>query len=131
MGRYILAPAAGQRQVTLIASGSEVEIALEAQALLARTDGIAAVVSMPCWELFAGAARPLPRRGPGARQLLRVAIEAAVPFGWDRWIGPDGGFVGMERLRRLRTPARTLYEHFKITPQAVVEKPSRPGSSVK
>src|SRR3546814_9247154 len=88
-----MAPADSERQVTLIASGSEVQIALEAQQLL-RAEGIsAAVVSMPSWELFEQ--QPPHYRdevlGPGT---LHIAIEAAAGFGWDRWIEPGGAFIG-------------------------------------
>src|SRR3546814_17660615 len=80
-GAYIMAPADSERQVTLIASGSEVQIALEAQKLL-RDEGISsAVVSMPSWELFEQ--QPAPYRdevlGPGT---LHIALEAAGPVGW-------------------------------------------------
>ena len=118
-GGYILAPAERERQVTLIASGSEVAIALEAQGLL-KDEGIAAaVVSLPCWELFD--AQPQHYRdevlGPGA---LHVAVEAAGAFGWDKWVEPGGGFIGM-RSFGASAPAKDLYRHFGITAEAVVE----------
>lgn len=119
-GAYILSPAKGERQATLIASGSEVELALKAQEMLA-TDGIAAaVVSIPCWELFAAQSQGYRDEvlGPDS---LRIAIEAALPFGWERWIGSDGGFVGMEGFGA-SAPAGDLFNHFKITAEAVVEK---------
>jgi len=118
-GAYILSPASREREATLIASGSEVAVALEAQARL-QADGIAtAVISMPCWELFAQQSEQYREEvlGPGS---LRVAIEAAVAMGWDRWIGPDGGFVGMTGYGA-SAPCQDLYEHFGITPDAVVE----------
>ncbi len=119
-GAYILSPAAEQRQVTLIASGSEVEVALEARKLLAEENIYAAVVSMPCWELFME--QPAHYRdevlGPG---LLRVAIEAAGWFGWHRWVGLDGTVVGLEGFGA-SGPAPELYQHFQITPKAVVER---------
>tara|TARA_R110002072_G_scaffold54057_6_gene142021 strand:- start:1116 stop:3128 length:2013 start_codon:yes stop_codon:yes gene_type:complete len=118
-GGYILRPAAGERQCTLLASGSEVEIAVAAQELLA-ADGIhAAVVSLPCWELFLE--QPGHYReevlGPG---LLRVAVEAGHWFGWHRWVGLDGAVVGMKGFGA-SGPADQLYEHFEITPDAVVK----------
>jgi transketolase len=118
-GAYILAPAERERQVTLLATGSEVQVAIEARRLLAEGGISAAVVSMPCWELFE--AQPAHYRdevlGPGT---LRIGIEAAAPFGWDRWIGPDGAFLGMRGFGA-SAPYKALYEHFGITPQAVVE----------
>jgi len=114
-----MAPADSERQVTLIASGSEVQIALEAQALL-RAEGIsAAVVSMPCWELFEQ--QPPHYRdevlGPGT---LHIAIEAAAPFGWERWIESGGGFIGM-RSFGASAPIKDLYKKFNITAEAVVD----------
>jgi transketolase len=118
-GAYILSPAEREREVTLIASGSEVAIALEAQTRL-QGDGIAtAVISMPCWELFARQSDHYRDEvlGPGS---LRVAIEAAASVGWERWIGPEGGFVGMTGFGA-SAPYQDLYAHFGITPAAVVE----------
>ncbi|MFQ5775890.1 MAG: transketolase [Kiloniellaceae bacterium] len=118
-GAYILASAGSAREVTLIATGSEVAVACEAQALLRREKIAAAVVSMPCWELFEMQAPHYREEvlGPGA---LRVAVEAAAPLGWDRWIGPEGAFVGMRGFGA-SAPYKDLYRHFHITPQAVVE----------
>jgi transketolase len=118
-GAYILAPADSQRQVTLIASGSEVQIAMEAQQLL-RGEGIsAAVVSMPSWELFEQ--QPPHYRdevlGPGT---LHIAIEAAGPFGWDRWIEAGGTFIGLRGFGA-SAPAKELFEKFGISAKAVVE----------
>jgi len=118
-GAYILSPAAREREATLVASGSEVSVALEAQKRL-QADGIAtAVISMPCWELFAQQSDHYRDEvlGPGS---LRVAIEAAIPMGWEQWIGPDGGFVGMTGFGA-SAPHQDLYTHFGITPDAVVE----------
>ncbi len=118
-GAYILMPASSKRQVTLIASGSEIEVALGARERL-EAEGIAtAVVSMPCWELFLE--QPPHYRdevlGPG---VLHVAVEAAVPFGWERWVGLDGGTVGIPGFGA-SAPGGALYEHFGITAEAVVE----------
>jgi transketolase len=85
---------------------------MEARALLAR-DGIeAAVVSMPCWELFA--AQPVAYREAVLGPAPRVAVEAAVRFGWERWVGENGTGVGMEGFGA-SAPAAQLYEHFGIT----------------
>ncbi|HYB09768.1 MAG TPA: transketolase [Alphaproteobacteria bacterium] len=117
-GAYILAPASLKRQVTLLATGSEVEIALAARAKLESGGTGAAVVSMPCWELFDR--QPADYReevlGKGT---LRIAIEAGAGFGWERYLGPDGIFVGMHGFGA-SGPYPALYEHFKITAEAVL-----------
>ncbi len=118
-GAYELAPAEGAAKITFLATGSEVEIALAARLILAQ-DGIASrVVSMPCWELFER--QPQAWRdsllGPDT---VKIAIEAAVPFGWDRYIGPSGRFIGMRGFGA-SAPAKDLYKHFGITPEAAAE----------
>jgi transketolase len=84
-----------------------------------QAEGIAtAVVSMPCWELFEAqdAAYRNTVLGPGT---VRVAVEAALRFGWDRWLGEHGVFVGMRGFGA-SGPAEALYRHFGITAEAVV-----------
>ena len=115
-GAYILSDADGERQVTLLASGSEVSIAVEAQALLRKAGIAAAVVSMPCWELFER--QPDDYRAAVLGDAPRIACEAASGFGWNRWIGEGGGFVGMQGFGA-SAPAAHLYEHFGITAEAV------------
>jgi transketolase len=117
-GAYVLAEAeGGERKVTLLSTGSEVQIALAARELLQR-DGIpTAVVSMPCWSLFEAQDRVY-RKGVLGEGCVRVAVEAAVKFGWERWIGEDGGFVGMSGFGA-SGPADELYKHFGITAEAV------------
>ncbi len=118
-GAYILAPAPRAREVTLMATGSEVQIALAAQQQLDEIGIAAAVVSMPCWKLFED--QPPHYReevlGPGS---LRIAIEAGVQLGWDRWIGSEGAFIGMNGFGA-SAPQKDLYPHFGITPEAVVD----------
>ncbi|MCI4665513.1 MAG: transketolase [Neomegalonema sp.] len=115
-GAYVLREADGERAVTLLATGSEVEIALAAADALA-ADGIAAaVVSMPCWLLFE-------RQSPEYRAAVlgdapRVAVEAGVQLGWERWIGDKGAFVGMSGFGA-SAPAAQLFQHFGITAEAV------------
>ncbi|NBB98353.1 MAG: transketolase [Alphaproteobacteria bacterium] len=125
-GAYVLADAEGKRQAILMATGSEVEIAMQARDLL-QAEGIGTrVVSFPCWELFeeqpdAYRRKVLPA-GP-----VRVAVEAAIRFGWDRWLyGERGrreksGFVGMHDFGA-SAPAPTLYKELGITAEAVAEK---------
>jgi len=116
-GGYVIAEADGARQATLIATGSEVSLAMTAQALL-REEGIAvAVVSLPCWELFAQQSAEYQAETLGAAP--RVGIEAAMGFGWDSLIGADGIFIGMTGFGA-SAPADKLFEHFGITPAAVV-----------
>ncbi|MER9242305.1 transketolase [Mesorhizobium sp. M0633] len=116
-GAYILREPAGHRAVTLIATGSEVEIAVAAALRLETEHGVAAaIVSMPCWELFE-------EQDAGTREAVlgsapRIAIEAAARLGWDRWIGDTGTFVGMAGFGA-SAPAPDLYRHFDITPEAV------------
>jgi transketolase len=117
-GGYIVAEASSEpRRATLIATGSEMQVALAASALLEDAGLPTAVVSLPCWELFAAQdeAYRLEVLGDGA---LRVGIEAAVEFGWSRWLGEDGLFIGMSGFGA-SAPAEDLFRHFGITPEAV------------
>ena len=91
---------------------------MEARDRLAKDGVQAAVVSMPCWELFA--AQPVAYRDAVLGKTPRVGIEAAVGFGWERWLGDRGAFVGMEGFGA-SAPAPKLYEHFGITAAKVAE----------
>lgn len=124
-GAYVLQEATGgERQVTLMATGSEVALALAARELLQADGTPAAVVSMPSWELFE-AQGPDYRAGVlGAPGGVRVACEAAVRFGWDRWLGERGGFVGMKGFGA-SGPADVLYRHFGITAEAIAAEARR------
>ncbi len=117
-GGYVLAEAEGPRQATLIATGSEVALALAARDLLKARGVAAAVVSLPCWALFDA-------QTPGYRAEVlgsapRVAVEAASPFGWERYIGAGGAMVGMTGFGA-SAPAEELYRHFGITAEKVAE----------
>ena len=116
-GAYVLAEAAGPRAVTLLATGSEVSIAMAAREQLAAAKISAAVVSMPCWELFEQQDEAYKRAVLGASP--RVAVEAACREGWDRYLAPRGSFVGMTGFGA-SAPVEALYKHFNITPEAVV-----------
>ncbi len=119
-GGYVLRQADGPRDVTLIATGSEVFIAIQSAGRLQSEDGIrAAVVSMPCWEIFEQQDAGYRDRTLGSAP--RIAIEAAARLGWDRWIGPDGEFVGMAGFGA-SAPAADLYAHFGITADQVCER---------
>ncbi len=115
-GGYVLQEADGPRQATLIATGSEVAIAVEARRLLAESRIAAAVVSLPCWELFAQQDEGYRLDVLGAAP--RVGIEAACSFGWERWLGESGMFIGMTGFGA-SAPCADLYRHFGITPEAI------------
>jgi transketolase len=118
-GAYVLSPAMGPAKAVLIATGSEVSVALDAQKLLAEKSVPVAVVSMPCTALFDG--QPKSYRDeilpPG---LPRVAIEAGGVMGWERYVGLDGAAVGMTGFGA-SAPIASLYAHFGITAQAAAD----------
>ncbi len=116
LGAYVLTEADGPRQVTLLATGSEVSVAIEARRLLGAKGIRAAVVTMPCWHLFEAQDRAYRDRVLGAAP--RVAVEAAVRFGWDRYIGSDGAFIGMKSFGE-SGPATDVFKHFGITADTV------------
>ncbi len=117
-GAYVLREPQGGRDVTLIATGSEVEIALAAADMLATSGINAAVVSAPSFELFAEQDEAW--RTSVLGDAPRVGIEAAIRQGWDALIGSDGAFVGMTGFGA-SAPAADLYRHFNITPEAVAD----------
>jgi transketolase len=121
-GAYVLAEAEGGRQVTLLATGSEVQIAIEARDQLQAQGLGCAVVSMPCLELFE-------RQGGAYRQEvlgggLRIAIEAASPFGWTRYVASEEDVVGMTGFGA-SAPIEDLYPHFGLTAERIVERVRR------
>ncbi len=115
-GGYVLAEADGVRRATLIATGSEVALAMQARELLAAKGVPVAVVSLPCWELFAQQVESY--RAGVLGTAPRVGIEAACGFGWERWLGPDGTFIGLSDYGA-SAPGEDLYRHFGITPDAI------------
>ncbi len=117
-GAYVLMEAEGKRDATILATGSEIAIAMEARAAL-KKDGISvAVVSMPSWELFEEQSCDYRKAVLG--KAPRVSIEAAGTMGWDRYVGPDGAKIGMHGFGA-SGPIDKLYEHFGITARAVVD----------
>ena len=104
--------------IRLIASGSEVQLALGARDLLAQEGLAAAVVSMPSWELFEAQDDSYRREVMGGDGTVRVACEAAAGFGWERWLGTKGAFVGMKGFGA-SAKASDLYKHFGITAEAI------------
>ncbi len=124
-GAYVLAEARGaSREVTLLATGSEVAVALAARDLLQAGGVPTAVVSMPCWELFDLEDAPYRAAVLGSPDGVRVGVEAAVRFGWERYLGTRGAFVGMQGFGA-SGPAEELYRRFGITPQAVADEARR------
>lgn len=124
-GAYVLAGAeGGPRAVTLLATGSEVVLALAARVALQAEGTPTAVVSMPSWELFAAQDDAYRASVLGPADTVRVGCEAAMRFGWDRWLGERGGFVGMSGFGA-SGPAEVLYAHFGITSEAIVTEAQR------
>ncbi|MGB5999707.1 MAG: transketolase [Thermoanaerobaculia bacterium] len=121
-GAYVIAdPPEGEPQVILIASGSEVSLALEAQARLI-DDGIAArVVSMPSWELFDAQDRSYRESVLPPFIDKRLAIEAGTPLGWERYVGNDGATLGVEGFGA-SAPYKALADHYGFTVNEVVQR---------
>jgi len=120
-GAYILTEAdAFLPEVILIATGSEVALALDAHTRLTGDGIFSRVVSMPCWELFD--AQPQSYRDtvlpPGVR--ARVSIEAAAPFGWERYVGPEGAIISVNGFGA-SAPGPVVMREFGFTPEHVVE----------
>jgi transketolase len=118
-GGYLLKTCDKPRQVTLIATGSEVEIALQVQEQLSAVNISAVVVSLPCWRLFDQQPKAYQDEVLGLN-VLRVAIEAAGPLGWEKYVGLDGLIIGMKGFGA-SAPSKDLYKHFEITAEAAVK----------
>jgi transketolase len=118
-GAYVLRQADGAAAVTLLATGSEVEIALKARDLLQDQGVGTRVVSMPSWELFEEQTDEY-KSATIDTGTVRVAIEAASPMGWERYIGTNGAFVGMRGFGA-SAPYKDLYQHFGITAEAAMD----------
>lgn len=119
-GAYIVADMENPR-VILIASGSEVSLALEAQKILATEGTAARVVSMPSWELFEAQPQDYRDRVLPPQITARVAVEAAVPLGWERYVGTQGRVIGLNRFGA-SAPYKVLAEKFGFTAQAVADQ---------
>lgn len=117
-GGYIMAGDAQKRQATIIATGSEVSMAMEARAKLAEEGIDVTVVSMPCCELFD--AQPEPYRQEVLGKAPRIAVEVATKYGWERYVGENGDIIGMDGFGA-SGPAGELYKYFGITVEEVVE----------
>ncbi len=117
-GGYILAGDAKKRQATIIATGSEVSLAMEARARLAAEGIETVVVSMPCCELFDR--QPEPYRAEVLGDKPRVAVEAGAKYGWERYVGCHGDIIGMDGFGASGA-AEELYKYFGITVDEVVD----------
>ncbi|MEO9529688.1 MAG: transketolase C-terminal domain-containing protein, partial [Roseibium sp.] len=117
-GAYALIDSDEDAAVTIFASGSEVEIAVNAHAALAEAGIAARVVSVPSFELFEAQSDDYKADVIGTSP-VKIAVEAGIRMGWDRFIGNDGAFVGMTGFGA-SAPYKELYEHFGITSEAVV-----------
>jgi transketolase len=115
-GGYVLREV-DTRDITLIATGSEVSLTMAAAELLAKDGVSAAVVSLPCWELFE--AQPQAYRDATLGAAPRLAIEAASPFGWGRYVGHEDNMIGVP-IFGASASAEHLYEQFGLTPENIV-----------
>jgi transketolase len=118
-GAYVLRESEGPRLVTLLATGSEVEIAVAARDILQRQNVGARVVSMPCWELFDSQDAAY-RAAVLDSSSVKVAIEAASSFGWERYLGAGGAFIGIDHFGA-SAPYKELYKAFGITAEAAAD----------
>jgi len=116
-GAYVISADEGARDVTLLATGSEVALAFEAAKTLRASGKRVVVVSMPSWDLFE--AQPAEYRAAVLGTAPRIAVEAGARLGWDRWIGERGAFIGMNGFGA-SAPAPELYRHFGITADKIV-----------
>ena len=123
LGAYEIAPSAKKSKAVIFASGSEVEIAMEAKAALDKAGTPTRVVSVPSMELFEKQSKAYKEKLLGAEK-IRIAIEAGVAQGWNRFIGNDGVFIGMNTFGA-SAPAEDLYKHFRITAKAVIKAAKR------
>ncbi len=119
-GAYVLADAAGGKpEVLLLGTGSEVSLCVEAYEQLAKDGVPARVVSMPCWEIFERQEKAYRDSVIPLDVKARVSVEAAVTFGWDRYIGPTGAAIGMHSFGE-SAPAKALFKHFGFTVENIV-----------
>jgi transketolase len=123
-GAYILSDANGEPELILIATGSEVSLALEAQNELAKQDVQARVVSFPSWELFEAQPREYQERVLPPNIRARLSIEAGVGQGWHRWVGDAGDIMSIEQFGA-SAPYKEIYKHYGLTVEDVVARALR------
>jgi transketolase len=120
LGAYRLRAAKAARKLVLIATGSEVKVALDTAKALEEQGIGADIVSMPCWSLF-DAQDAQYRTDLLPPSMLKVSVEAGTSFGWARYVGPDGLVVGIDRFGA-SAPAETLFARFGFTAEAIVPR---------
>ena len=118
-GGYVVTDTGGAPDVILIGTGSELQFCLTAAEELAKSNIKARVVSLPCWELFDEQSADYRESVLPASVTKRVAIEAGIKMGWEKYLGNAGTFIGMNGFGA-SAPDNVLYEHFGITAQAIV-----------
>ena len=118
-GGYVISACEGKPQATIIATGTEVSLAVEAQKILAADKINVNVVSLPCWELFE--AQPKAYRDEVLGTAPRIAVEAGVTFGWSRYVGSEDNVIGINTFGA-SGKGPEVYKHFGITAQAIVNK---------
>jgi len=120
-GGYVLRDTEGSPDLILMATGSEVQICLDAADILA-ADGLnVRVVSMPCWKLFDEQDQAYRESVLPTGVTKRIAVETGIKMGWDKYLGSAGQFIGMDSFGA-SAPAEELYEYFGITSAAIVAK---------
>ena len=118
-GAYILSDCKGRPQILLIATGAEVHITLKAQAMLAEKGVAARVINMPSWEIFEAQSPGVKNRILPPTVKRRIAVEAGIPMGWERYVGPDGTVIGIERFGA-SAPGATVLEKYGFTADTIV-----------
>ena len=120
-GAYILSDSDGKPDIILIATGSEVHLALAAQRLLTQQDIAARVVNMPSWELFEKTPKEYQDRVLLTDVTVRIAVEAGIPQGWERYVGNSGDIIGITGFGA-SAPGDTVMKQFGFTPENIVQK---------
>jgi len=129
-GAYVFSDAPDAPDVILIGTGSELQLALEAQEKLASAGVKARVVSMPCWELFEEQSAEYKESVLPRAVRARVAVEAGTPIGWERYVGLEGRIVGQTQFGA-SAPAKEVFKHFGFTTENVVEHAKETIAAVK
>jgi transketolase len=121
-GAYVLADSPdGQPEVILIATGSEVSLVMAARDALLAEGRRVRVVSMPSWELFAAQPQTYRDAVLPPSVTTRLAVEAAMPLGWERWVGQRGDIIGLNRFGA-SAPFTDIYKHLNFTPEFIAQR---------